>query len=375
MNNVPDRLLDQLKKREEQGNLRSLKLINFLIDFSSNDYLGLARNRQLRNSIVEANSKLELANGSTGSRLLTGNSSLQMDLELRLAEFFRAPAALLCNSGYTANLALISAIAQRGDTVLYDQAIHACVKDGARLSNARCLSFRHNDCADLDRKLSRSKGDKIVVVESLYSMEGDFAPIREIIEVCRKHHAAIIIDEAHTTGWAGPNGSGWVVEQQLEEHFLARVHTFGKAMGVYGACVVGSPELIRYLINFARPFIYTTALPPHAAASIDCVISFLEQKRVTNALLKEGINYYLELASDLTIERSLNRDSPIQWIRLGDNQRTVDISKSLQASGFDIRPILSPTVAEGKERLRICIHSFNTRDEIKGLVEAISSQS
>jgi 8-amino-7-oxononanoate synthase len=298
-----------------------------------------------------------------------------MDLEVRLAEFFHAPAALLCNSGYTANLALISALAQRGDTVLYDKAIHACVKDGARLSNARCLSFRHNDLTDLDRKLSRSTGDRIVVVESLYSMEGDYAPIHEIIEVCRKYQAAIIIDEAHTTGWAGPNGGGWAVEHQLEGHFLARVHTFGKAMGVYGACVVGSGELIRYLINFARPLIYTTALPPHAAVSIDCVLSFLEQNLGTNVLLKQGINYYLELASDLSIERSLNRDSPIQWIRTGGNLRTADISKGLQARGFDVRPILSPTVPEGRERLRICIHSFNTRDEIKGLIEAISNQS
>ena len=284
---VQNRLLEHLKKREIQGNLRSLKLRSGLVDFSSNDYLGLASNRELHRRVIEHANAREWANGSTGSRLLTGNSSFQMGLEARLANFFKAPAALIFNSGYTANLALMATIPQRGDTILYDRSIHACIKDGARLSRAKCLSFKHNDLNDLERKLSISSGHKFVVIESLYSMEGDYSHLEGIAELCRDHQAEIIIDEAHTTGWAGPNGRGTVVEHGCEDLFLARVHTFGKGMGVHGACVVGSKVLVEYLVNFARPFIYTTALPPHSVIAINSVLDMLEAAQITSEATKK----------------------------------------------------------------------------------------
>lgn len=374
MNNVRDRLLQQLKKREEQGNLRSLKLRQGLVDFSSNDYLGLASDRDLTHTINQWTRNIEYANGATGSRLLTGNSHMQLELEEHLADFFQAPAALLFNSGYTANLALLSSIPQRGDTVLYDQAIHACVKDGARLSRAKCLSFKHNDLSDLQRKLSVSKGNKIVVIESLYSMEGDFALINQIVEICKQNRAVLIIDEAHTTGWLGDQGRGMVVKHQLHQHFLARVHTFGKGMGVHGACVVGSRELIDYLINFARPFIYTTALPPHSIIAIKCVLLLLEADKVNGEGLLSRINYYLTNSATLMIDNSHNPESPIQWVATRSNKRSIHLSKHLQNQGIDVRPILSPTVPEGHERLRICLHNFNTETEISTLIEAISYQ-
>lgn len=376
MNNIRHRLHEQLEKRQIQGNIRSLNLKSGLIDFSSNDYLGLARNRELSALIKDNLDQFEPDNGSTGSRLLTGNSSLHLELEEQLAEFFRAPAALLFNSGYTANLALISTIPQRGDTIVYDQAIHACVKDGARLSNAKCLSFKHNDPIDLKKKLRFSSGNKFVVIESIYSMEGDYPPLEKLIEVCREHQAELIIDEAHTTGWAGPDGRGWAVEQQLEHGFLARVHTFGKGMGVHGACVVGSEELVHYMINFARPFIYTTAMPAHQIISIKNAISFLERQSDQASILRKRITYYLKQAEGLIVEKSLNTGSPIQWIMTSSgNQHTIDKSSYLQSRGFDVRPILSPTVPRGKERLRICIHAFNTEKQIIDLVTAISSRS
>lgn len=375
MNNIRHRLHEQLEKRQIQGNIRSLNLKSGLIDFSSNDYLGLAGNRELSTLIKDNLDQFEPDNGSTGSRLLTGNSCLHLELEEQLAEYFRAPAALLFNSGYTANLALISTIPQRGDTIVYDQAIHACVKDGARLSNAKCLSFRHNDPIDLKKKLRFSSGNKFVVIESIYSMEGDYPPLEKLIEVCREHQAELIIDEAHTTGWAGPDGRGWAVEQQLEHEFLARVHTFGKGMGVHGACVVGSEELVHYMINFARPFIYTTAMPAHQIISIKNAISFLERQSDQASILRKRITYYLKQAEGLIVEKSLNTGSPIQWILTSGNQHTIDKSSYLQSRGFDVRPILSPTVPRGKERLRICIHEFNTEKQIIDLVTAISSES
>ncbi len=372
MKKVRDRLLQQLKKKEDVGNFRSLQLTGDLVDFSSNDYLGLAKNQQLTEAIIDKVSTLNLPNGSTGSRLLSGNSTFHIDLEKRLAAYFQAQAALLFTSGYTANLALLSALPQRGDTVLYDQSIHACIKDGARLSHAKCLSFRHNCPSDLQKKLAISSGNKFVVVESLYSMEGDYPPIEEIADICRKHQVELIIDEAHTTGWVGSSGSGWVVEKKLQEQFLARVYTFGKGIGLHGACVVGSKELINYLINYARPFIYTTALPPHSVISVDCALSFVENGVVTGAALLQKINIYLQQASGLTLDISLNPDSPIQWVLMPGNERALEASKFLQLNGFDVRAIRSPTVPEGAERLRICLHSYNTESQIKDLLKTIS---
>lgn len=375
MSNVRKRLRQQLEKRQERGNLRVLKLRGDLIDFSSNDYLGLSNNAELQSTIQETYAATDQAIGSTGSRLLTGNSQLHLQLETRLAEFFDAPAALLFNSGYTANLALISTIPQRGDTILYDHSIHACIKEGARLSQANYYSFRHNDPKDLSRKLKRATGNKFVVLESLYSMEGDYPPINEFIALCRQFEAELFIDEAHTTGWAGPNGRGWVVEQQLTREFLARVHTFGKGLGAYGACVVGNQELIDYLINFARPFIYTTALPPHSVISINCAVEFLKSLSAPAKILKERINYYLEQAENMEVEKSLNKESPVQWIMTPGNKNALVLSDYLQEYGFDVRPILSPTVPEGKERLRVCIHAFNTQEEILNLLSIITQQA
>ena len=371
MSNVQKRLLEQLEKRQKNRNLRTLKLIENLVDFSSNDYLGLSSNEKLMASIQESYAATGLSIGSTGSRLLTGNSQLHLELESKLAEFFGAPAALLFNSGYTANLALISTIPQRGDTILYDHSIHACIKEGARLSQANYLSFKHNDPDDLSRKLKRSTGNKFVVVESLYSMEGDAPPIRQFVELCKQFGAELFIDEAHTTAWSGPEGKGWIVDQQLTQEFLARIYTFGKGLGTHGACIVGSQELIDYLINFARPFIYTTALPPHSVISINCALEFLKGHTSPGALLKENISFYLQQAEKIKVEKSLNKNSPIQWIMTPGNKNALAFSDYLKTSGFDVRPILSPTVPEGKERLRVCIHSFNTNEEILNLISSI----
>lgn len=349
-----------------------MKIKTGLVDFSSNDYLGLARSGLLRNKIMQMTEKEAFSNGSTGSRLLTGNQLVHQEVEKHLADFFKAPAALLFNSGYTANLALMSSLPQRRDTVIYDQAIHACIKDGARISTAKCLSFRHNDCVDLKRKLAVSSGNKFVVIESLYSMEGDFPPVEQIISVCRDEGAEVIIDEAHTTGWAGENGSGWSVEKGIEGELLARVHTFGKGLGVHGACVVGSVQLVEYLINYARPFIFTTAMPAHAVVSIDCAIDVAKDARTSKESLKQNISTYLREVSGLGMHKSLNTGSPIQWLAVSGNQQAVAMSDYLQDSGFDVRPILSPTVPEGTERLRICLHAFNNEEEIIGLVRAIS---
>ena len=346
---------------------------NDLIDFSSNDYLGLSKNQELFGEINRSHLESTTAIGSTGSRLLTGNSPLHRQLEEALASYFQAPAALLFNSGYTANLALVSTIPQRGDTVLYDQHIHACVKEGARLSNSRYLTFNHNDPIDLEHKLKNSKGNKYVVIESLYSMEGDYPPIEQFLDLCDKYQAALMVDEAHTTGWVGPGGRGWAVDQGIADGFLARVYTFGKAVGAYGACIVGSKELIHYLVNYSRPFIYTTALPPYNVLSISSSLKYLDRSSAESERLRENINHYLEMLKRIKVTGSSNPNSPIQWIRSAGNDKARKLSKHLATSGFDVRPILSPTVPVGSERLRICLHAFNTKDQIQDLLSSIAS--
>ena len=374
MKNIPKRLLEKLEKRKTLGNYRCLPAENDLIDFSSNDYLGLSNSQVLLGEINRDHMESTAAIGSTGSRLLTGNSPLHSQLEETLATYFQAPAALLFNSGYTANLALASTIPQRGDTVLYDQHIHACVKEGVRLSNSRYLTFNHNDPKDLERKLRNSNGNKYVVIESLYSMEGDYPPIEEFMHLCEKYQAALMVDEAHTTGWVGPGGRGWAVDQGIADRFLARVYTFGKAVGAYGACIVGSKELVHYLVNYSRPFIYTTALPPYNVLSIGSSLKYLDRSNTQSEKLRENINHYLELLKEFRVTGSSNPNSPIQWIRSTGNDRARKLSEHLATLGFDVRPILSPTVPIGTERLRICLHSFNTKDQINDLLSSIASK-
>ena len=280
-----DFLKKRLQVREEQGLLRKLSLPNNLIDFSSNDYLGFARSPELHELILTeletVNCKLETLSGSTGSRLLTGNSQYTEELETFIAYYHKAEAGLIFNSGYTANVGLISSIAQKGDIIFYDELSHASIYDGVRLSKAESFPFRHNDLNHLEERLKffqnarKENSNSYIIVESVYSMDGDFAPLIELVSLCEDYNVNLIVDEAHATGIFGEKGEGKVVELGLEEKVFSRVHTFGKALGCHGAIVLGSETLRNYLINFSRLFIYTTALPIHTLASIKSAYKLL----------------------------------------------------------------------------------------------------
>jgi 8-amino-7-oxononanoate synthase len=368
-----DSLRKKLQERKEKGNYRSLTISEGLTDFFSNDYLGLARSRELSDSVdLEYHGLHGNLNGSTGSRLLSGNHEYFMELENFLARLFKAESALLFNSGYNANLSVLSALPQKNDTIIYDELIHASLKDGARLSFAKRYSFFHNDLTDLEAKIRKASGQIFVVIESVYSMDGDQAPLREIAALCERYEAALIVDEAHSTGLWGKQGSGLICELGLEEKVFARVHTFGKAIGVHGACICGSRELTDFLINFARPFIYTTALPLHALISIKQAFLFL----AANIHLQEKIrrNIALFKSGPYGVEVNLiESSSPIQAIKTGGNERSRNAAAAIREKGFDVRPILSPTVKEGEERLRICLHIYNTEKEIRDLAGIINS--
>jgi len=362
-------LHQKLDERKRNQNLRALSAPDSsLIDFTSNDYLGLARSPELFDSITSRLEQLRLnQNGATGSRLLSGNSVYQEEVERKLAGIFKSEASLILNSGYSANLAALSALPQRGDTILYDELSHASIKDGARLSLAKRFGFRHNDVNDLEKKLKSSEGRIYIVVESVYSMNGDVCPLKDLVSLAQQYGASIILDEAHSTGVLGEYGNGLACSQGLHDQIDVRIYTFGKAMGVHGACISGSEKLRQYLTNFARPFIYTTALPPHSIAAIDCAFEFLS----LNADLQEHLRKRISLYQQLTSSSNEESSTAIQTVIIPGNQQVKEAARQLQQNGFDIRPILSPTVSAGGERLRICLHSCNTMEEITNLSMAL----
>ncbi|GAB3333064.1 pyridoxal phosphate-dependent aminotransferase family protein [Larkinella ripae] len=362
-----------LEKRRAAGLLRSLKKPTGLIDFCSNDYLGLARSEELRQTLEQAaRAYSPLLNGSTGSRLLAGNSALAEELESEIAFFHAAEAALVFNSGYDANVGLLASLPQRGDTLLTDELIHASMIDGARLSVANRFKFRHNDLNDLENRLKSATGTVYVAIESVYSMDGDLAPLPEIVELCETYEAALLVDEAHATGVFGPNGVGVVQSLGLQNRVFARIHTFGKALGVHGAVVVGSGALRDFLINFARSFVYSTALPPHSLLAIQSVYRFLPQ---SEALIRRlhTLRTYFQQQIDQRLPQTewISADSPILGLLVPGNDACRAVAAQLQQAGFDIRPIVSPTVPAGRERLRICLHAFNSEPEIDALVQTL----
>jgi 8-amino-7-oxononanoate synthase len=366
-------LRQKLEQHRQNGLLRTLKQENAsLADFTSNDYLGLAHSQALAANIYSKLSTLALPpNGATGSRLLSGNSNYTRDVEQKLAALFKSESTLIFNSGYSANLAVLSAIPQRHDTILYDELAHACIKDGARLNLAKHHSFRHNDLDDLELKLKRAEGQVFIAVESIYSMDGDVCPLADLVTLAETYNAAVILDEAHSTGVEGTQGSGLSTALGLQDRIAIRVFTFGKAMGIHGACVAGSTILTDYLINHARPFIYTTALPPHSIASIDCAFEYLQQHADDlQQTLKDNINHFLS-GVDAISNRTAST-SAIQTAIFPGNAQARHAAQTLQAQGFDVRPILSPTVPAGSERLRICLHTYNTHEEITALTSALS---
>ncbi|WMJ72858.1 pyridoxal phosphate-dependent aminotransferase family protein [Cytophagaceae bacterium ABcell3] len=370
-----EKLHKKLIKRKEAGNIRNLSINPNLKDFYSNDYLGLARNRVLFEKICQASGELAETNinGSTGSRLLSGNSLLAQDLESKLAKIFKTEKCLLFNSGYNANLSILSCVPQKGDTIILDELIHASLKESARLSFANHFTFKHNNLQHLEQKIRRASGEVFVVVESIYSMDGDMTPVKEMIDLCQKYNAHIIVDEAHSTGILGEKGNGLVCSLGLEEYIFARIHTFGKAMGVHGACIAGSETLIDYLINFARPFIYTTALPPHSLISIEEAFKYLQEHEKLQTIIGQKTKKFSQtlmnvLPNHYNFKQS---DTPIHVIKVSGNEKAKHIAKNLQKDGFDVRPILSPTVKKGEERLRVCLHIFNTDEDIDQLSSSI----
>lgn len=358
-------LASELEKRKQEGSLRKLTLPNNSIDFYSNDYLGLAQNQELIEKINEKNKTENHKLGSTGSRLISGNSAYFEEVENDLAQIFESESTLIFNSGYMANVGVFSCLPKRGDTILYDELSHACIKDGMRLSFAEKFSFKHNDLNDLEKKLKRAKGQIFIATESVFSMDGDFAPLAKMAILSEKYNAQLIVDEAHSTGFFGKNGSGLVCHLGLSQKIPIRIHTFGKAMGTHGACITGPKILTSYLINFCRPFIYTTAMQFHNLVSIKMAFEQLAIEPDLQSKLYENITLFKNHLSPKT--KTIDSSSAIQVVLISGNEKVKHAALQIQKQGFMVKPILSPTVKKGGERLRICLHAYNTTSEINQL--------
>lgn len=354
-----DFLNKKLNERKEQHAFRQLRLSSGKIDFCSNDYLGIVHNSMLAGQYSSNTS------GSTGSRLLAGNYALIEETEQLIAAFHQSEAALIFNSGYDANIGLLSAVPQKGDTIIYDGLSHASIRDGIRLSFAQTFSFLHNDVNDLEKKLQHAVGNIFIVTESVFSMDGDLCPLKEIIGLCEKYQAHLIIDEAHATGVVGSKGEGLIQAENLQQKVFARIHTFGKACGCHGAVVLGSSQLHHYLINFARSFIYTTALAPHTVAIIKSCYAVFPSMTKERTQLEMLVQKFQSVS--LKYEKPISQ-TPIQAVIVPGNEQVKKLSENLQQNNLDVRPILYPTVPRDRERLRIVLHAFNTMGELDKLI-------
>tara|TARA_R110000765_G_scaffold175859_3_gene280786 strand:- start:2340 stop:3497 length:1158 start_codon:yes stop_codon:yes gene_type:complete len=383
MNQLPLKLLNNLANRKKEETFRQLNSINGLIDFLSNDYLGFATNETLFSKTFQLLLNESVAsNGSGGSRLLSGNHKLYTILEPLLATFYKVNSALVFNSGYDANMGLFSALPQRGDLIFYDEFVHASIREGIRMSNAKSYSFSHNDLHSLKEKVdlnsARNENDELViyvVTESVFSMDGDTPDLKAFSEYTKANGYNLIVDEAHAVGVLGKNGEGLIPALGLENDVFARTVTFGKGFGCHGAAILGSEDLKDYLVNFAKPFIYTTALTPHTLATIITAHTFFKELGEEPKLkLKENIEFFKKQISSQKINQLfIPSNTAIQGCIIPGSKKVKLISKKLIDKGFNVKAILAPTVPEGQERLRICLHSFNSKEEIGLLIKLLSS--
>jgi len=376
----PKNLNEKLEIRKQNNALRKLATPNNLIDFSSNDYIGFSKNETIfeetHQYLIDTHC---LQNGATGSRLLSGNHKIYQEAENYIAQFHQAESALIFNSGYDANLGFFSSVPQKGDLILFDELCHASIRDGIQLSNAKSYKFKHNDFEDLENKIInfelKIKNTGIyIVTESVFSMDGDCPNLAELVAISEKHGCYLVVDEAHALGVFGSIGEGLVQQMGLQDQVFARIMTFGKGLGCHGAAILGSQELAAYLVNFARSFIYTTGLSPHSVATILMAYQHLETEKKTNKKLQENIIHFNQEKNILGLKPMFVRSkSAIQSAIIPGNENVKKIANQLQDKGFDVKAILSPTVPEGQERLRFCLHSYNSAAEISEVLRLLST--
>jgi 8-amino-7-oxononanoate synthase len=369
---VTGRIDKELGSLRERAQLRSLEHPAG-IDLCSNDYLGLASDARLKQAVAESIAQAE-AVGSTGSRLLSGNAREWERLESQFAHFAGTESALYFGSGYAANVGLLSSIlASPGDVVFSDALNHASLIDGIRLSRATKVIYPHGDIAFLENALrehASATGARVIVSESVFSMEGDIAPLDSLLRLARDYNAELVLDEAHATGVAGPRGRGIAMLRDATGEALAIVHTCGKALASAGAFVCCSEMLKQYLVNRARTFIFSTAMPPYFAGQIRAALDL--------AIEADRERAHLRAISDLLREQLTRAgigfgtsQTQIVPVLCGTNEAALHVASALQESGFAVRAIRPPTVPEGTARVRLSLTAKITREDVMRLSEAL----
>ena len=369
---MPDSHQRSLRALEKRGRLRLLSPRTG-VDFSSNDYLGLAQSAELANAVCEAVGRGVPA-GAGGSRLLRGNHPEHEALEREAADYFGAPSSLYFGGGFMANYAIFSTLPQRDDLVVHDAWIHASVHDGVRAGRARSVAVKHNDAQAMDDAIATWRRDggtgrAWIAVESLYSMDGDRAPLADLAAVASRHDAMIVIDEAHATGVHGEGGRGLGHALEGQENVIS-LHTCGKALGAMGALVLLSDTLRDFLVNRCRPFIYATAPSPLMAAVVRRSLTICREQPERRVALLARVSAFerlLQERMDVTLS-----GSQIQPLVVGRDAVAVAFATAIQEEGFDVRAVRPPTVPEGTSRLRITLSAAHDEKDIRTLVDTLA---
>ena len=360
-----------LRALEERNQLRSLAEIRG-VNLCSNDYLGLAENLELKQAVADAIQNASRV-GGTGSRLLSGQTEPWRELEEEFAKFAGTQSALFFTTGYAANLGLLSSLAGKGDVIFSDALNHASLIDGMRLSGAHKIIYPHLNLLALEEALRHEvapSGRKIIVTESVFSMDGDIAPLKQILALAKKYGAAMIVDEAHATAVHGPSGRGIAAQEGIVSELLAVIHTCGKALGCAGAFVCGPAVLQEHLINHARTFIFSTALPAYFAGQIAAALRIAESADEQRKQLHELSAILIRDLRDAGFDTS-GSASQIVPVIIGGNEEALDAAEHLQREGFAVRAIRPPTVPPGKSRLRLSLTSNIPQGELKRLVHSL----
>jgi len=372
----------EIEQRKQAGLYRTRRLISGpqqpeltadgkpLLSFCSNDYLGLASHSGNIEALKQALPETGL--GGAASHLVCGHHQAHHELEQRLAAFTQRSSALFFSTGYMANLGVISALVGRGDTVFSDRLNHASIVDGCVLSRARLRRYAHGDVDALEAMLAETSGHKLVVTDGVFSMDGDVAPLRALARVCKAHDALLLVDDAHGIGVLGPQGRGSVLEAGLsEDEVPVLIGTLGKAVGTSGAFVAGPALLTDYLVQKARTYIYTTAMPPALAMATCASLDRIEADDSRRAHLNQLIDHFRSGAEQLGYELMPSK-TPIQPIMVGDNHTALALSQALETRGLLVTAIRPPTVPEGQARLRVTLSAAHTRENVDQLLSALS---
>lgn len=374
----------RLTARREQSRYRQRRIVESaqdaricidgknMLQFCSNDYLGLANHPELIDAVNAAAKNFGV--GSGASHLVSGHSVLHHRLEVRLAELTGRDRALLFSTGYMANLGAVAALVSRGDHVLEDRLNHASLLDAGLLSGARFQRFQHNDIDDLERRLSKlpEEGSRLVVVDSVFSMDGDAAPLAALAATAQRHNAWLMADDAHGFGVLGEHGGGSAEHFGLDQQQLpVLMGTLGKAIGSYGAFIAGSETLIESLIQFARPYIYTTALPPAVAAASLASLDVLRKESWRRSHLQDLINDFRSGAAQLGLPL-MTSATAIQPLLVGSDAQAMTISAALEAQGILISAIRPPTVPEGTARLRVTLSAAHSKADVEQLLSTLA---